>query len=166
MLGIWQSYGAVTHCSSHTVKIIYLMTWFSSFLQNEVKLSDLKFLVSLLISTVKRDITFDFSLSSGTPPLPTDFQRHLLTVLQHRLGWSEEPWGEFRSMKPTWKTSHLSPNLFFPCFRLSSYLDIDTSCVPLSQIHAWKESDIQSYMLYQTSVFIVWEQFSCVPDWT
>jgi len=43
MIHIWQIYGAVTHflVSSYTVKTIYLIICFSSFLENEVKLTDL-----------------------------------------------------------------------------------------------------------------------------
>lgn len=123
MICIWQIYGAVTHflVSSYTVKIIYLIV---SAVFYKMKLNSLIYnsLSPPRFHCEKETLCLPFSCLPGTPSLPTDFQGHLLTVVQHRPGWSKEPRDEFHYIKLTGKTSHLSPKLFFPCFRLSSYL--------------------------------------------
>lgn len=137
-------------CSSYTVKIIYFMTWFSSILQNEVKTHWSIIPRPLLISSVKRHFVWLFLVFQELLRFP-DFQRHLLTVLQHRPGWSKEPWGEFCSIKLTWKTSKSQLVLLFQAEFLPLLLPL-----PVFLFHSYSlfKSQILSHICFTKHLFL------------
>lgn len=128
------------------------MTRFSSFLQNEGKTHWSIIPRPLLISTVKRDILFDLSLSSRNSSTSHRLSKALANSPAAQAWLKQRTWGEFCSIKLTWKTP--KSQLVLPLFQAERLPLSLTLAVLLFHSYTLEKSQIFSHICFTKHLFL------------